>query len=276
VPDPSPTAPIAPIASTRRRWLLVVVAGLAAAALAGVAVWALFLSGDAPSAVDIEDATGAIASPTPPATAAPSISPDASASEAPGASEPPAGEGTDGTWTVDTSVGSFEDFSSSWAGFRVDEVLGQGIGRTTAVGRTPGVAGSLEFRGTVVESASVEVDLTRIVSDRARRDGAIQRSLDTATFPTAMFLLTEPLDLGGAPTEGTTLTGTAVGELTIHGVNRPAEFAIEARLVGDVVAVVGSTAVVFSDFGVRMPSAPIVVSVEDDGIIEVQLFLVRG
>jgi len=33
---------------------------------------------------------------------------------------------------------------------------------------------------------------------------------------------------------------------------------------------------VFSDFDVRMPSAPIVVSVEDDGIIELQLFFVRA
>jgi len=30
---------------------------------------------------------------------------------------------------------------------------------------------------------------------------------------------------------------------------------------------------VFSDFGVEVPTAPIVVSVEDNGLIEVQLFL---
>jgi hypothetical protein len=35
---------------------------------------------------------------------------------------------------------------------------------------------------------------------------------------------------------------------------------------------VGSTRVTFSNFGVSMPSAPIVVSVEDTGILELQLF----
>jgi hypothetical protein len=59
-------------------------------------------------------------------------------------------------------------------------------------------------------------------------------------------------------------------------VTKSVEFPLEGRLVGETVVVVGSIPVVFSDFGVSMPSAPIVVSVEDDGILEVQLFLVRG
>lgn len=279
-PTNPPTPPSGPGPSRRgpgRRWVVALV-GIAGVAVAGLLAWIVLFGGEAPSTADIDDAVGAVASPSPTASAPPSAEPQPSsaASTGPSAapSDGPSGEGLDGPWQVDTSIGSFDDFSSSWAGFRVDEVLAQGIGRTTAVGRTPGVSGSLEFRGTVVDSATVEVDLTRIVSDRTRRDGAIQRSLDTASFPTATFVLTRPLDLGGEPAEGTTLTGTAVGELTIHGVTRPAEFALEARLVGDVVAVVGSAAVAFSDFDVRMPSAPIVVSVEDDGILELQLFFV--
>jgi hypothetical protein len=34
--------------------------------------------------------------------------------------------------------------------------------------------------------------------------------------------------------------------------------------------------IVFSDFGVQTPSAPVVVSVEDHGIVEMQLLLVRS
>ena len=39
-----------------------------------------------------------------------------------------------GTWTIDPSIGSFSDFSSSFVGYRVDETLGS-IGANTAVGR---------------------------------------------------------------------------------------------------------------------------------------------
>jgi polyisoprenoid-binding protein YceI len=267
----------------RRRWPWVALAAVAAAVVAGAAIWFLFLAGDAPPPVDLDDAAGGAASPAASIVASPaassdagaSASPDATPAASPDASSAPA-DGLDGTWVVDTETGSFEDFSSTWAGFRVDEILGQGIGSTTAVGRTPGVTGSLDFAGSTLTAAAIEVDLTRIVSDRTRRDDAIQRSLETDTFPTATFVLAEPLDLGTVPAEGQTFTATARGDLTIHGVTRSVEFPLEGRLVGETVVVVGSIPVVFSDFGVSMPSAPIVVSVEDDGILEVQLFLVRG
>jgi polyisoprenoid-binding protein YceI len=70
--------------------------------------------------------------------------------------------------------------------------------------------------------------------------------------------------------------GAQHGDLTIHGVTQSIVFPLEARLVGDTIVVVGSTAVTFSDFGVTMPSAPIVVSVEDNGILELQLFFSRA
>ena len=46
--------------------------------------------------------------------------------------------GADGTWTVDTTIGSFSDFSSSFVGYRVDETLASNKANT-AVGRTPQV-----------------------------------------------------------------------------------------------------------------------------------------
>ena len=55
----------------------------------------------------------------------------------------------------------------------------------------------------------------------------------------------------------------------------PVEFAIEAQLTGDLIVVVGNTNVTFSDFDVEVPSAPIVVSVEDNGTVELQLWFSR-
>ena len=48
--------------------------------------------------------------------------------------------------------------------------------------------------------------------------------------------------------------------------------AVSAALRGQNVVVVGSWPIAFGDFGVSMPSAPIVVSVEDNGLLEWQIF----
>jgi polyisoprenoid-binding protein YceI len=253
-------------AATPRRWLFP--AGLLLLAL-GAAVawfaWSTFLAGDPPSNASIDQAAGVVATQTSESTTTP-----------PASASPQAAAGVEGTWSVDTSVGSFADYTSAWAGFRVNEVLGQGIGETTAIGRTPGVGGTLTIDGTRLTAAEIEVDLTQIVSDRPRRDDAIQDALGTSEFPSATFVLTGPVDLGGVPADGETLAVEATGELTIHGVTQSVVFPLEARLVRDTIVVVGSTAVTFSDFGIEMPSAPIVVSVVDDGILELQLFFTRS
>ena len=53
------------------------------------------------------------------------------------------------------------------------------------------------------------------------------------------------------------------------------EIDLAATLIGEIVTVVGTFDIVFADYGVEAPSAPIVVSVEDHGVVEIQLFLTR-
>jgi polyisoprenoid-binding protein YceI len=183
-------------------------------------------------------------------------------------------DGIDGTWTVDTEIGDFTDFSSSWVGFRVAEVLNPG-GEVEAVGRTPAVSGQLTASGSVIEQAMIEADLTAIISDRPRRDDAIQRALGTAEFPTATFVSTGPVDLGAVPVEGEPFTASVPGSVTIRDVSQDVTLELTGQRVGDVVVVVGALPVDFTSFGVTMPSAPIVVSVEDAGDLEWQLFLTR-
>ena len=66
------------------------------------------------------------------------------------------------------------------------------------------------------------------------------------------------------------------GTLTIRDVSQDVTLELDGQRVGDVVVVVGTLPVDFTSFGVTMPTAPIVVSVEDDGDLEWQLFLRRG
>jgi len=136
----------------------------------------------------------------------------------PGAS---GGLGTlDGTWNVDTSTGSFSDFSDTFVGYRVNENLAQ-VGSATAVGRTPKVSGSLTFSGTTISAVKITADLTTLQSDKSMRDGQLrQQALETDQFPTATFELTTPIQLPAAPTDGQTYSVTAQGKLTLHGVTR--------------------------------------------------------
>jgi polyisoprenoid-binding protein YceI len=237
------------------RWKkLAIGGGLALIALMAVAVW-WFLRDDAPKAVSLDAAVGAVDDTAGPASA----------------------EGVSGDWTVDTSVGefSFEDSTGTFVGFRVSEEL-RGIGSTTAVGRTPAVTGTMTIDGTTLTATNIEADMTSLTTNDSRRDNRARGALGTSEFPTATFVLTSPIDLGDAASTGTKTAVTATGDLTVHGVTTSVEIPLEAQLTGETIVVVGSLPVVFSDFGITAPTAPVVLSVDDHGTLELQLFFTRA
>jgi polyisoprenoid-binding protein YceI len=258
----------------RNRWFLLAAGILVAAGLVGawMGVSYLFLREPAPAAVGLSTASPAVAS------AAPSTSGEAStdptASDDPSA--PTTGEGLDGTWTVDASVGSFSDFSGSFVGYRVDEELAN-IGAATAVGRTPDVAGTLTFAGTQITAVEIEADLSTLRSDKSQRDGQLRRqALETDQFPTATFMLTQPIELGFVPADGEVVPATATGDLMIHGVTKSIEIPVEARLAGDVVTVTGSIDILFADYDIDRPVSFAVLSIADHGTMEFQLQLTKA
>jgi polyisoprenoid-binding protein YceI len=238
----------------------VVLVVLAMAVAAGL--W-WFFKDDAPPAVDLGTAVEDVESRT--ATSA------AGGSAATGG----ATTGVEGSWVVDAETGTFdyESASGTFVGFRIQEQLA-GIGSTTAVGRTGDVSGSMAISGTTVTEASFEVELATITTNESRRDDQVQRALSTGTFPTATFTLTEPIALGAGAAEGQTVSATAVGQLTIHGVTRTVQLPIEAQLVEGTIVVVGSMDVTFSDHDVEVPRSQVVLSVDDHGTLELQLLLV--
>jgi polyisoprenoid-binding protein YceI len=250
----------APVARQARRVALSIAAATLSAAVLSI------------HATSAQDAASPAPSPAPSTPAA--VSADPAATAAPSQAVAPEG-GIDGTWSIDTSIGDFSDFSSPWVGFRVAEVLDL-IGEAEAVGRTPAVSGELQVSGTTIDSAVIEADLTAIRSDQSRRDPAIQRALETTDFPTATFVSGGPVDLGALPVENEPFVVAMPGTLTIHGVPQDVTLELTAQRVGDVVAVVGTLPVDFTAFGVEMPTAPVVVSVEDTGHLEWLLFFRRS
>ena len=181
-----------------------------------------------------------------------------------------------GIWNVNTSFRSYdyEQGTGSFTGFRVDEELTT-LGKITAVGRTGEVTGLVELSEDSLVAADITVDMKDIATDDPRRDYQIQKALKTDRFPNAVFTLNEPVPLPSDEAYSEPFSVEANGELTIAGVTNQATFHLDAQLVNDVIIIVGKSKVLFSDYGVTAPSAPVVLSVEDNGIIELQLFLTK-
>jgi polyisoprenoid-binding protein YceI len=196
--------------------------------------------------------------------ALPSTSPVATGSAAAGPTtgggDPAATGAADGTWKVG---------SGSIVGYRIDEtIFGQS---NVAVGRTHSITGSLTIAGSKVTTAKFTVDMTTVRSDEARRDEQFDgRIMEVATYPTATFELTSPIDLGTIPADGATGTYHATGELTLHGVTKSVSFTVQVGRSGQTFEVAGQIPVRFADYVIENPSfGP--VSTEDHGILEFRL-----
>lgn len=227
-----------------------------------VSAGAYFLfGGDSPDEVDLDTAVGSVST-----TSQPGQPGDASATES----------ATDltGTWTVDSETGEFdyESATGTFVGFRIDEEL-VNVGATEAVGRTGDVTGTLVIDGNTVSSAEITADLTTITTDQSRRNSKVQEALQTDQFPEATFVLTEPIELPAGASTGEQVKATGTGELTVHGITKEIRVPLEAQLVDGTIVIVGSSEIAFADFGVEVPSAPVVLSVSDTGTLELQLLL---
>ncbi len=173
-------------------------------------------------------------------------------------------DGIDGTWSIT---------DTSRVQYRVQEtLLGQGA---EATGTADGISGTATISGTTVSGVEVAVDMTTFASDEARRDGQFQgRIMETSEFPTAAFTLTEPIELGTLPVDGTDVTVEVTGELTMHGVTNSITFQLVARLAGSTFAVNATIPITFTDYGIDDPSGG-PAAVGTDGELELLLVFAR-
>jgi len=169
--------------------------------------------------------------------------------------------------------GTWQAAPGSVAGFRVQE---SALGFSNdVVGRTSSVSGTLTISGGQVTHAVFRVELTAITVN-GKTQPQVANSLGTQADPTATFTLSGPVTAGTTFASGATITRTAAGQLTMHGVTRPATVTITGRRDGTAIQLAGSIPVSFSAWGIRPPGGlGFFGSLADHGIAEFLLILHR-
>jgi polyisoprenoid-binding protein YceI len=171
------------------------------------------------------------------------------------------------------------DPSSSEAKYHARETL---VGRTlpsAAVGTSKGVSGTivLGIDGSVrADQSEIKVDLTRLQSDESRRDNWIKNdTIQTRRFPNATFVPRETQGLAAPlPTSGEA-TFQLVGDLTVHGVTKPATWQVTAQFLDNSVKGNATTNVKITDFAMTPPRVGPVLSIEDALTLELAFTAAR-
>lgn len=243
---------------TKKILVLAGVAGVAVIA-AGVLFWYAVLRSDAPPKVTLAEALGSIGTSTVVETSSNATTPAAS-------TQASSASGVNGTWSPDTAKANF-------LGYRVGEELAR-IGTQTAVGRTSAVTGEVGISGDKVTSAKLTADLTQLKSDSNMRDGQLRnQAIETSKYPRATFELTDAVTLPSTFATGGAFETTLKGKLTLHGVSKDVSIPVQGQLKDGLIVVVGSIDIKFADYSISKPNGASVLSIEDHGIMEFQLFL---
>jgi polyisoprenoid-binding protein YceI len=163
--------------------------------------------------------------------------------------------------------------------YRVQEQLAQLDLPNDAVGTTNNVSGSIvvDQNGVVVpEQSRVVVDMASLESDSARRDNYVrENTLETQRYPTAEFVIQEAPGMPNPlPTSGEAQFQVS-GDLTVHGVTRPATWDATARFDEEGAVVNAVTRVAITDFEMTPPQVGPVLSIEDEAGLELDLRLER-
>ena len=172
----------------------------------------------------------------------------------------------DGNWTV---------APESAAGYEVWETLnGQ---RVFVRGQTHDVTGAATVEDSTLTTGTVEVDVASIATDSERRDAMFDMMImNTGSFPTATFEVTEPVDLSAVPEDGSTVSVPVSGKLTLRGQTRDVTTNFDIQRSGENIETAGAVDVAWTDYQVSKPTTFPNIVVEDAGQIQFSIVLSKS
>jgi polyisoprenoid-binding protein YceI len=257
----------------RRSVLLTALAVVLLLVGGAIAAYVVFLRGDqvAPLALPSAAPVGS-AAPTVPSSGAATAAASAGTSLATGSGVAIDAASIPGTWTVG---------ANSVVGYRVRERLASLAADSDAVGRTSSITGTVTIAGSgpslTVSKADFSVDMTTLSSDKQQRDNRLRnQGLETDSFKTATFSLTQPATLPAGATTGSPVDVTLHGDLTLHGITKTVDIPAKAQLNGNLIQVQGSLSFPFSDYNIVAPNIANFVAVQDNGTLEFLVNLTKA
>ena len=167
--------------------------------------------------------------------------------------------------------GDWKLIAESQVGYRIKERIALKTFET--VGRSSEVTGSLKILDSKITQTTFEVDMKTFQSDSGGRDAQFNgRIMDTEKYPTANFVLTEPITLVEKPLNGLTVNNTATGNLTIRGTTKEVTLPLSSTLQNSVITVIGQIQIQFDEWKIPNPSVPLVfIYTEPNCILEFSL-----
>ena len=173
----------------------------------------------------------------------------------------------DGQWNV--VKGSPYNFTS--AGFTIDEILP--ADKRTTSGSTKEVTGQATISDSVVEEATITVDMTTLTTDKKVRDQNMTTKLfEVEKYPESTFELTEPADLSSVPDDASPATIPLTGNLTIHGETQSVTTDFQVVRDGDTIILGGDIPINRLDFGIETPEM-IAAKISEVGDVNVRVTL---
>ena len=167
--------------------------------------------------------------------------------------------------------GDWKLISGSQVGYRINERIALKTFET--VGRSSEVTGSLKILDSQITQTTFKVDMKTFQSDSGGRDAQFNgRIMDTEKYPTANFVLTEPITLVEKPLNGLTIKNAATGNLTIRGTTKEVTLPLSSTLQNSVITVIGQIQIQFDEWKIPNPSVPLVfIYTEPNCILEFSL-----
>ncbi len=167
--------------------------------------------------------------------------------------------------------GNWKLTADSQVGYRINERIALKTFET--VGRSSEVTGSLKILDSHITQATFEVDMKTFQSDSGGRDAQFNgRIMETKKYPTANFVLTEPIILFDKPTNSMTIENTATGNLTLRGITKEITLSLSSTLENSVITVIGQILIQFDEWKIPNPSVPLVfIYTEPNCILEFSL-----
>lgn len=178
-----------------------------------------------------------------------------------------------GRLAQERATGTWVSTKTSFAGYRVHEVL-QG-NDVEVVGRTRDLQGTAVVDGRTLMKGTVTVRVAKIKTPESARDEYFRSTaLQTDKYPTATFELTKPVDVSKA-LDGATEDVMLIGTMDLHGVKKPVSTQAQVAVgAGGTIQVAGSVPIAFADYGVKAPSLGFV-TVDGKGAVEFSLDLAK-